>query len=112
MHAPGLPLVIFFRDQSHTHDLLISTGFMPSAGNGNSTGIRINYLDENDHTAVITAEIADNTVKNIELEDNKEFPVWLLPLILAALIGTLLYKKYTTREIAYDQIVVTEPQNL
>jgi hypothetical protein len=82
--------------------------------NDNSTSVRMNYLDENNHTAAITAEIANNTVKRVELEkeETKKFPIWLLPLILAALIGTLLYMNYTKREIPDEdiqQIVEPEP---
>ncbi|NIA03174.1 MAG: hypothetical protein GWP12_01345 [Nitrospirae bacterium] len=82
--------------------------------NNNSTGIRMNYLDKNNHTAAITAEISNNTVKKVELEkeDNKTFPIWLMPLILAALIGTFIYRKYAKRDIMDEdvqQIVEVEP---
>jgi hypothetical protein len=77
----------------------------------NSTSVRMNYLDANNHTAAINAEIVNNTVTKVELEkeENKKYPLWLMPLILAASMGVLLYRKYTKRAITTERIAYPEP---
>ncbi|MCC7574787.1 DUF4175 domain-containing protein [Candidatus Woesearchaeota archaeon] len=63
----------------------------------NKTNVQLNYMNQNNETASITAEIVNNTVQNVELqngEKEKKNYWWVLPvIILLALVGYFAYKK-------------------
>ena len=64
----------------------------------NKTNVKVNYANQNNETASITAQVTNNTVKNVELnngEKEKKNYWWIIPLlILIALLGYFAYKKY------------------
>jgi hypothetical protein len=64
----------------------------------NQTNAQLNYLNQNNETASITAEIVNNTIQNVELKNGKKEKKiywWIIPLfILISLIGSYAYKKF------------------
>jgi hypothetical protein len=64
----------------------------------NKTNVQLNYINKNNDTASITAEIINNTVQNVELqngEKEKKTYWWIIPIIiLVALLGYFAYKKF------------------
>ncbi|MBU0757771.1 MAG: hypothetical protein KKF44_06895 [Nanoarchaeota archaeon] len=67
----------------------------------NSTGIKQNYKNEQNETAAIKAEIANNTVEkvNLELEKKKDQSYWwILPLIGLAILGILFYRRISKKQ--------------
>jgi len=69
---------------------------------GNTTNIQLQYSNEDNSTAVITAQITNNTVDTVELhkEDDSTVPWWFWVLLLMLITGTgyLIYKKYTMKK--------------
>ncbi|MCK5216174.1 MAG: hypothetical protein KAJ93_00195 [Methanosarcinales archaeon] len=63
---------------------------------GNTTNIQLQYSNEDNSTAVISAQIIDNTVDTVELykEDDSMVPLWfwLLLLVFITITGYLIYK--------------------
>lgn len=63
---------------------------------GNTTNIQLQYSNEDNSTAVISAQIANNTVDTVELykEDDSMVPLWfwLLLLVFITITGYLIYK--------------------
>lgn len=64
----------------------------------NQTNVQLNYMNHNNETASITAEIINNTVENVELKNGgkeKKNYWWIISiLILIALVVYFAYKKY------------------
>ena len=61
----------------------------------NQTNLQLNYMNQNNETASITAEIVNNTVQNVELqngEKEKKNYWWIIPLLL--LVGLISYFAY------------------
>ena len=76
----------------------------------NQTNIQLNYLNQNNETAQINAEITNKTIEKIELIKNAEKENmnywWLIPLLIVlGLIGYYAYKKIHKRKIKADTIV-------
>ena len=75
----------------------------------NQTNVKLNYLNQNNETASITAEIINNTVENVELkngEKEKKNYWWIIPiLILLALLAYFAYKKFHRKQEAEKPIV-------
>lgn len=63
---------------------------------GNATNIQLQYSNEDNSTAVISAQFIDNTVDTVELykEDDSMVPLWfwLLLLVFITISGYLIYK--------------------
>jgi len=64
----------------------------------NKTNIQMNYVNQNNETASISADIINDTVKNVEVTNDtvkeKKNYFWIILIILAAgIIGFLFYKK-------------------
>jgi hypothetical protein len=63
----------------------------------NKTKIQLNYMNQNNETATIKAEIINNTIQNVELKkkekEKKKFWWLLFFLILFVLLGYFAYKK-------------------
>lgn len=74
---------------------------------GNATNIQLQYSNEDNSTAVITAQITNNTVDTVELykEDDSMVPLWfwLLLLMLITITGYLIYKKYLKKPDNTDE---------
>ena len=75
----------------------------------NRTSVRLNYINQNDETASIKAEIVNNTVEEVELvnhNENVERIYWWLILIIALLsvIGYFVYKKFQKKAHKEDII--------
>ncbi|KAF5423183.1 MAG: hypothetical protein C5S41_07925 [Candidatus Methanomarinus sp.] len=74
---------------------------------GNATNIQLQYSNEDNSTAVITAQITNNTVDTVELykEDDSMVPLWfwLLLLMLITITGYLIYKKYLKKQDNMDE---------
>lgn len=74
---------------------------------GNATNIQLQYSNEDNSTAVITAQIINNTVDTVELykEDDSMVPLWfwLLLLMLITITGYLIYKKYLKKPDNTDE---------
>jgi hypothetical protein len=69
---------------------------------GNTTNIQLQYLNEDNSTAVITTQITNNTVDTVELhkQDDSMVPWWFWVLLLMLITGTcyLIYKKYNMKK--------------
>jgi hypothetical protein len=68
----------------------------------NKTSVQLNYINKNNETAMIKADILNNTVKNIELvnntkKNNKNYWWILLVLSLCTLLGYFAYKKFSAK---------------
>ena len=65
------------------------------------TTVKVNYANQNNETANITAEAVNNTIQNVELqktETQKQDYWWiLLVLLLLAVLGYLAYKKFSKK---------------
>lgn len=65
------------------------------------TNVQVNYLNEQNETATIKAEIINNTVQNVELQNNEKQNNnywWILSvLILLAVFGYLAYRKFNKK---------------
>jgi HEPN domain-containing protein len=74
---------------------------------GNATNIQLQYSNEDNSTAVITAQITNNTVDTVELykEDDSMVSLWfwLLLLMLITITGYLIYKKYLKKPDNTDE---------
>jgi hypothetical protein len=75
----------------------------------NQTNVQLNYMNQNNETASITAEIINNTVENVELkngEKEKKTYLWIIPiLILLALAGYFAHKKFHRKQEAEKPII-------
>jgi hypothetical protein len=66
--------------------------------NQNNTEIKINYTNQKNESAIITANFVNGTLKNLKLaKNNKKSYWWLLTLMTLPLIFSLLYKKIYKR---------------
>lgn len=62
---------------------------------GNKTQVKIQYKNENNETAAITAMIENDEVKEVKLERKRlKWRLWLMIALLMAVFAYLVYKKY------------------
>jgi len=71
----------------------------------NKTNLQVNYLNKNNETASIQAEIVNQTIQNITLENNADKKprnyLWILPitLLLSVLVAFFAYKKLRKKDL-------------
>lgn len=61
------------------------------------TDVKVNYMNKNNETATISADIVNNTVQNVELQEaekEKQNYWWILLILLLALLGYFAYKRF------------------
>lgn len=75
---------------------------------GNTTSIQLQYSNEDNSTAVISAQITNNTVDTVELhkEDDSMVLLWFWMLVVVLITGTgyLIYKKYMKKPDNTDDV--------
>lgn len=71
----------------------------------NRTNLQVNYLNKNNETASIQAEIVNQTIQNIKLENNSDKKeknyLWILPiaLLMGILLAYFAYKKFQKKDV-------------
>jgi len=74
---------------------------------GNTTSIQLQYSNEDNSTAVISAQITNNSVDTVELhkEDDSMLPLWFWLLLVVLITGTgyLIYKKFMKKPDNTDE---------
>jgi len=80
---------------------------------GNNTNIQIEYMDENNQTAAISADFIDGVLQDVKLDkeeiaDNDN--LWLILLLVPlGLLGYYVYKKYIEKtSIAKETTIITQ----
>lgn len=77
----------------------------------NKTNIEINYMNENNETASISADIINDSVKHVELtqetQDKNKKNIFLIIFIVlvASIIGYLIYKKFNKKQKIVEEVV-------
>ena len=66
---------------------------------GNTTQVRVPYMNEDNETAAIKATIENNEITKVELEYKRKSFWWLFLLIPMVILGYLLYKKKFSKQI-------------
>jgi len=72
----------------------------------NKTLVKVNYLNNENKTAIISADIINNTIKNIKLEitnldenKNSHIIIYIIILITLFIIGYFFYKRYNKKNV-------------
>jgi len=66
----------------------------------NKTTVNVNYANQNNETAIITAKVVNNTIQNVELQKmktQKQNYWWILVLLFAMASGYFAYKKLSKK---------------
>lgn len=86
----------FQKYQSQLHEQGYSQQDTQISKEQNKTSVQLKYMNQNNETAIISAEIINNTVQNVELKNGKKKSYWwIIPFItLIALLGYFTYKKF------------------
>jgi len=75
----------------------------------NKTTVKVNYANQNNETANITAEAVNNTIQNVKLQkaETQKQNYWriLLVLLLLAVLGYFAYKKFSKKPKPEEQNV-------
>lgn len=71
------------------------------------TNIKVNYANQKNETAIITAEAINNTIQNVELQKAEKQNYWWILLILLSLaaLGYFTYKKFNKKSKSPDIII-------